>query len=102
MIGLVFNFFDLIKINSHAGWKEAISSNHVKLVVSPDSEPPGWQEVQDYELATFQSSNVDRCSILTSAENGLPVTSGVTKSKPRKKPEKGVKIKYIPKQKAAT
>ncbi|KAJ1391024.1 Zinc finger C2H2-type [Sesbania bispinosa] len=82
-------------------WKEAISSNHVKLVVSPDSEPPGSQRVQDSEPAACQSSNVDRCSNLANTENRLPATSGVAKSKPRMKPEKGIKIKYIPKQKAA-
>ncbi|KAJ1384998.1 Zinc finger C2H2-type [Sesbania bispinosa] len=74
---------------------------HVKLVVSSDSEPPGSQRVQDCELAACQSSNVDRCSNLANTENRLPATSGVAKSKPRMKPEKGIKIKYIPKQKAA-
>ncbi|RYQ94054.1 hypothetical protein Ahy_B09g100255 [Arachis hypogaea] len=29
-----------------SGWKEAISSNHVKLVVSPDSEPLECQEIR--------------------------------------------------------
>jgi hypothetical protein len=31
----------------------------------------------------------------------LPANTGVAKSKPRVKPEKGIKIKYIPKLKAA-
>ncbi|XP_061364481.1 uncharacterized protein LOC133307927 [Gastrolobium bilobum] len=89
-----------LRLSSHAAkaflaqrWKEAISSNHVKLVVSPDSELPGCQRVQECELATCQSSNADRRSILAN--------SGVAKSKPKLKPEKGIKIKYIPKQKAA-
>ncbi|KAE9589068.1 hypothetical protein Lalb_Chr21g0305131 [Lupinus albus] len=97
------------RISSHAAkaflaqrWKEAISSNHVKLVLSLDSEPPGRKEVQDYELATCRSSDADRCSSLASAENLLPATAGVTKSKHKMKSGKGIKMKYIPKQKAAT
>lgn len=74
----------------------------MKLVISPDSEPPGCQPVQDCELAACGYSNMDRCSILANAENRLPATSAVAKSKPRIKPEKGLKIKYIPKVKAAT
>ncbi|KAE9611314.1 hypothetical protein Lal_00011570 [Lupinus albus] len=97
------------RLSSHAAkaflaqrWKEAISSNHVKLVVSLDSEPPGCQDVQDYELGTCRSSDADRCSSLASAENPLPATAGVTKSIPRMKPGKGSKMKYIPKKKADT
>ncbi|RDY03653.1 hypothetical protein CR513_12745, partial [Mucuna pruriens] len=98
-------------LSSHAAkaflgqrWKEAISSNHVRLVVTPDFELLGGQQVQDCEFAACQSSNVERCSIRADAENRLPeeTSSGVAKSKPRTKPEKGMKIKYIPKQKAAT
>jgi len=56
------------------------------LVCTPDSEPQprGAQSVQDCDT-----------------ENRLPATSGVARSKPKTKPEKGMKIKYIPKQKAA-
>ncbi|KAK7279928.1 hypothetical protein RJT34_24989 [Clitoria ternatea] len=97
-----------LRLSSHAAkaflaqrWKEAISSNHVKLAVSPDFERPGCQGVQDCEPAAFPSSEVDRCSILANTENRLSATSGVTKSKPRTKSEKAIKIKYIPKQKAA-
>ncbi|ESW15434.1 hypothetical protein PHAVU_007G072400 [Phaseolus vulgaris] len=93
-----------LRLSSHAAksflaqrWKEAISSNHVKLVFTPDSEPRGEQPVQDCELAAaYLSSDADRCT-----ENRLPATSGVARSKPKTKPEKGMKIKYIPKQKAA-
>ncbi|XP_054786776.1 uncharacterized protein LOC129293016 [Prosopis cineraria] len=81
-------------------WKKAILSNHVKLVLSPDSEPPRCMEVQDCELAACQSSNIDKCCILASAEIRLPATS--FKSKIRMKPGNGVKIKYIPKQRTAT
>ncbi|XP_057734998.1 uncharacterized protein LOC130950499 [Arachis stenosperma] len=83
-------------------WKEAISSNHVKLVVSPDSEPRECQEVQDRELTASQFSNADRYGTVANAENQLHATSEVTKSKTKMKPKKGIKIKYIPKQKAAT
>jgi len=62
--------------NSYAGWKEAISSHHVELVISPDSESPRFKPVKD-------------CA------------TSVAKSKPRMKPEKGIKIKYIPRLKAA-
>ena len=99
---LVFNLFSLTRNNSHAGWKEAMSSNHVELVVSSDSEPPGCQEIRDFRIAECQSSEVNKCNILANAENRLPATSKVTKAKPRMKPEKGTKIKYIPKQKTAT
>ncbi|XP_004496548.1 uncharacterized protein [Cicer arietinum] len=84
-------------------WKEAISSHHVELVISPDSEPRGFQPVQDCEQASCQSSsNMERCSIVANTENWLPpASSRVAKSKPRAKPEKGIKIKYIPKLKVA-
>ncbi|RDX92733.1 hypothetical protein CR513_25092, partial [Mucuna pruriens] len=69
-------------------WKEAISSEHVKLVVSHDSEPSGCQEeIQDSKLTASQSSDVDRSNIAANADNRVP------KSKPRlKKSEKGTKI----------
>jgi hypothetical protein len=73
----------------------------VELVISPDSEPPGFQPFQDCELASCRSSNTERYSILANTENLLPANTGVAKSKPRVKPEKGIKIKYIPKLKAA-
>lgn len=57
-------------------WKEAISSHHVELVISPDSETHGFKPVKD-------------CA------------TSVAKSKPRMRPEKGIKIKYIPRLKAA-
>lgn len=74
----------------------------MKLVVTPDFEPCEVQQVQDCEVAACQTSNVDKYSIVANAPNRLPANSGVAKSKPKTKPEKGMKIKYIPKQKAAT
>ncbi|KAI9084214.1 hypothetical protein K1719_033885 [Acacia pycnantha] len=81
-------------------WKKAISSSHVKLVLSPDSAPPRCLEAQDCELAACQSSNIDKCCIFASAETRLSAIS--SKPKIRMKPERGVKIKYIPKQRTAT
>ncbi|KAL2967267.1 hypothetical protein AAZX31_16G165600 [Glycine max] len=84
-------------------WKEAISSEHVTLVICPDSEPPGCEEIQDLKTAACQSSDMDGCDIVANADKRLPATSKVAKSKPRlKKSEKGTKIKYIPKQKTNT
>ncbi|XP_058769810.1 uncharacterized protein LOC131643571 isoform X2 [Vicia villosa] len=98
-----------IHFSSHAAkaflakrWKEAISSPHVELVISPDSELPGLQPVMECEPAPCRSSNTERCSVLANTENWLPATSGVAKSKSRIKSEKGIKIKYIPKLKAAS
>ncbi|KAK7380329.1 hypothetical protein VNO78_32837 [Psophocarpus tetragonolobus] len=84
-------------------WKEAISSDHVTLVVCPDPELSGCEEIQDIEIAACQSSDVDSCNIVANADNRLPATFRVAKSKPRlKKFEKGTMIKYIPKQKTNT
>ncbi|KAK7391354.1 hypothetical protein VNO78_19769 [Psophocarpus tetragonolobus] len=86
-----------LRLSSHAAkaflaqrWKEAISSNHVKLVVTADRE-----------LAARQPSNADIC-VLANRENRLSATLGIAKSKPKTKAEKGMKIKYIPKQNAPT
>ncbi|KAE9617378.1 hypothetical protein Lal_00034844 [Lupinus albus] len=96
-----------LRLSSHAAraflsqrWKEAISSDHVKLVLYPNSEPPGCQETQDSEVATGQYSDVDKSNIHANAQSRLPATVGVTK--PKTKPEKGTKAKYIPKQKTTT
>lgn len=91
-------------------WKEAITADHVKLVLSPDSEPPRCPEMEnDSELVASQSSNLHKRSVLGSAENRLvnagAFDSSITRSvkeKYRAKPEKGVKKKYIPKQSNAT
>ncbi|XP_019449666.1 PREDICTED: uncharacterized protein LOC109352234 isoform X3 [Lupinus angustifolius] len=97
------------RLSSHAAraflsqrWKEAISSDHVKLVIYPNSEPPGCKKTQDSEVTTGQHSDVDKSNIHASAQNQLPATTGVTKIKPKTKPEKGTKAKYIPKQKTTT
>ncbi|CAK8573482.1 unnamed protein product [Lathyrus sativus] len=90
-----------VQFSSHAAkaflakrWKEAISLPHMELVISPDSDLTGLQAVMECQPAPCRSSNKDRCSVLA--------TSGVAKSKSRIKSEKGIKIKYIPKLKAAS
>lgn len=91
-----------------AGWKEAITGDHVQLVLFQDSEPPRCPD-SDCEVAVTHSLRFKR-SILGNAENRLVNVEAIespiavaTKVKYRsKKPEKGVKIKYIPKQNTVT
>ncbi|XP_061999928.1 uncharacterized protein LOC133717261 isoform X1 [Rosa rugosa] len=89
-------------------WKEAIAGDHVELVLFQGSEPPRCPD-SDNEVAAIHSLRFRR-SILGNAENRLvnvealesPI-AGAGKVKYRsKKPEKGVKIKYIPKQNTVT
>ncbi|KAK6936825.1 hypothetical protein RJ641_033855 [Dillenia turbinata] len=75
-------------------WKEATTADHVKLVLTPDCESPGC---------------LQKGSVLVNAENRLAnlgnqdqLAAGTTKTKYRTKPEKGVKLKYIPKQRTVT
>ncbi|KAG6754524.1 hypothetical protein POTOM_042565 [Populus tomentosa] len=75
-------------------WKEAIAAEHVKLALSPD-----------YQIATNHSSDTSKHNDLSSAENQLvnveaqePSTSGAGRAKYKTKPDNGVKLKYIPKQ----
>ncbi|KAK3037182.1 hypothetical protein RJ639_030075 [Escallonia herrerae] len=85
-------------------WKEAISGDHVKLVLSPEPEPPGTPDAQnECRLAASASNFDDRC-ILGNAENRLASlgdldssTTKKDKAKPRRKAEKDSKIKYVPK-----
>ena len=80
----------------------------MKLVLSTNPEPSGSREILEFEQATGHSSNVEGHNILASTENRLvntgleSATSGAAKSRLRTKPEKGIKTKYIPKQKTAT
>ncbi|KAI8007409.1 hypothetical protein LOK49_LG07G00376 [Camellia lanceoleosa] len=90
-------------------WKEAIAADHVKLVLAPESEPPGCPDTEnDYQVVIPSSDDHGR-HVLGNAENLLDstvalesMTTGTVKAKFRTKPEKGVKIKYIPKQKRLT
>ncbi|XP_042491552.1 uncharacterized protein LOC122071282 isoform X2 [Macadamia integrifolia] len=90
-------------------WKEAIASDHVKLVLCLENEPSGCLENHDDALppAQFVSNGCER-SILGNAENRLvgvglePSTTGAAKTKFKGKPEKGYRLKYIPKQRNCT
>ncbi|XP_020216071.1 uncharacterized protein LOC109799844 [Cajanus cajan] len=81
-------------------WDEAIASEDVTVLVCSDTESSGecqGRETQDLKIESCQSSDAERCNIVANADNRTP---RVTKSKPRlKKSEKGIKTKYIPKQK---
>ncbi|XP_021765091.1 uncharacterized protein LOC110729635 [Chenopodium quinoa] len=84
-------------------WKEAIASNHVKLVLLPEARPPEGPDVQNENKG---SSRLEHRRILHSAENRLENYTNLehsvaVKSKTRAKAEKGSKVKYIPKQKSA-
>ncbi|KAF5743522.1 hypothetical protein HS088_TW08G00106 [Tripterygium wilfordii] len=87
-------------------WKEAIAADHVKLILHPDFGPSGCTEVQNYcEVAVSESSDINGHSVLGNVENGLnnggaidSSGAGPTKVKSRTKPEKSVKVKYIPKR----
>ncbi|GAB2294022.1 hypothetical protein Dimus_028238 [Dionaea muscipula] len=73
-------------------WKEAMASDHVKLVLLPDAEPPGFPESED-DSEVSPSSVLNQCSI-----NLVNVENGTINSKLGAKPEKGSKVRYIPKQ----
>ncbi|KAJ4952211.1 hypothetical protein NE237_029043 [Protea cynaroides] len=91
-------------------WKDAISTDHVKLVLCSENEPPGCLDNHDDVLASSQFPS-DSCkrSILGNAENWLvgvgtldPCTTGAAKSKFGGKPDKGCRLKYIPKKRDCT
>ncbi|WJX71497.1 hypothetical protein P8452_55485 [Trifolium repens] len=85
-------------------WEEAISSHHVKLVISLDSEPPGSQEIQDLKVAAAcGSSDGDDGSsnIPAKTVNKLFSTTKASKSKRRGKSKKGTNYKYNPTEKIA-
>ncbi|CAK7337318.1 unnamed protein product [Dovyalis caffra] len=75
-------------------WKEAIAAEHVKLALSPE-----------YQVAANRSSDIRKQDVIGCAENQLvdveaqeSSTTGAGKPKFKTKPDKGVKLKYIPKQ----
>ncbi|GMI99627.1 hypothetical protein like AT4G25610 [Hibiscus trionum] len=88
-----------LQFNSHAAeailaqrWKEAIAGEHVTLVLSPNLDPPGCSEIEN------DSSE----KLIVTARAFEASTTGPAQGKFRRKPEKGAKIKYIPKQRSAT
>ncbi|KAA8533709.1 hypothetical protein F0562_031226 [Nyssa sinensis] len=54
---LIHYLMTLIGYKSHVGWKEALAGDHVKLVLPPESEPPGCPSVYDDCQVTASSSN---------------------------------------------
>ncbi|GAB4826345.1 hypothetical protein Ancab_009211 [Ancistrocladus abbreviatus] len=86
-----------LRFSSHAAeaflaqrWKQAMASDHVKLVLFPDAEPGGSPEIQD-DLEKVAAS-----SELNHAENDPAGSFPKYKSKTRS--EKGSKVRYLPKQ----
>lgn len=81
---------------SHAGWKEAIVADHVKLVLSSelDNPPPGTKDCTEVP-------DSDGRIILGNAENRMmngQLHSGITNPEFKTKPENGFRKRYIPKQ----
>ena len=87
-----------------AGWKEATAGDHVKLVLTPVAEPPPGQ--RDFE-DNHQASESGDPTVVSSPNSRLVKVAEIdsaihtdVKPKFRTKPEKNIKTKYIPKQKA--
>ncbi|XP_065869489.1 uncharacterized protein [Euphorbia lathyris] len=91
-------------------WKEAIATEHVRLVLSPDVKTSECDGIQnDNTVVLSHSSDIRKGVLIGNAENQLvdavvleSSTVGAGKTKFRTKPEKGVKLKYIPKQRTIT
>ncbi|KAF9613947.1 hypothetical protein IFM89_013482 [Coptis chinensis] len=86
-------------------WKEAVAAEHVRLVLSPECEPPKCPDKPD---DTVVDSPLNP-NILCSSENRLisvhpleHATDGATKIKRKVKPRKGGRLKYMPKEKNHT
>ncbi|EOY23235.1 C2H2-like zinc finger protein, putative [Theobroma cacao] len=87
-----------LQFDSHAAkvflagrWKEAFAGEHLTLVLSPNLELPGCSVV---EIDSSEKWMVRAGPFEAS-------TGGAAKGKFRTKPEKGAKIRYIPKQRSA-
>ena len=95
----------------YTGWKEAMAADHVKLVLSPETDTLDGHESLEGNQPGFrpQSTGCSARSILGSAENrmtgvGLIEPASACASKPKFKPniEKSYRLKYIPKQRSDT
>ncbi|CAN1264683.1 hypothetical protein LINPERPRIM_LOCUS12021, partial [Linum perenne] len=79
-----------ITIDVNAGWKQALATEHVKLVLAPILEP---------SKAGHQNGKSSGAHTKPSEGTSVDVSgSGVKANKFRGRPDKGVKLKYIPKQ----
>ncbi|KAF3673433.1 hypothetical protein FXO38_05603 [Capsicum annuum] len=87
-------------------WKEAISGDHVTLVLSNDTEASGHPDAQSGCSEAAPASDDQEHDILVKGDNqrantGVPNLSsnGNSKVKFRQKPDKSIKTRYIPKKK---
>lgn len=80
-----------------AGWKEAITADHVKLNLPSESESSGCFETQN-----DTEPNVLGNAISINLEPHKLSANEAGKTKFRTKFEKGAKIKYIPKLRTTT
>ncbi|KAM3233878.1 putative protein isoform X1 [Capsicum annuum] len=87
-------------------WREAIAGDHVTLVISPDTELSGRPDVPNTSSKTVPASDSGEQCVVSRADNQLAKdgvlnssSSRNNKDKFRPKPTKGIKTKYIPKQK---
>ncbi|KAG1361328.1 hypothetical protein COCNU_09G007910 [Cocos nucifera] len=93
-------------LSYYAGWNEAVASDHVQLVLPPETEAS--DRFNNPELnctgAPMRSSDSFGWRMLGSAEKRMTgvgsteLQSGASKPKFRLKPEKICKLKYVPKQ----
>uniref|UniRef100_A0A1D1XV75 Putative 12-oxophytodienoate reductase 3 n=1 Tax=Anthurium amnicola TaxID=1678845 RepID=A0A1D1XV75_9ARAE len=90
-------------------WKEAISADHVRLVLSPETETRSMDDddvcEESQKEVKMQSIDFSCCSILGSMENRIAGMGSIEPSstifytpKFRSKTENGYRLKYIPKQ----
>ncbi|KAK1290912.1 hypothetical protein QJS10_CPB18g01595 [Acorus calamus] len=85
-------------------WKEAMESDHVKLVISPECEPTECLELHE-RPCTNKSQPLDSRgrTVLGSTENWMTGSLELsTKPKFRTKTDKGGTLKYVPKQRNNT
>lgn len=87
-------------------WKEAISGDHVTLVLSNDTEVYGHPDAQNSSSEAAPTSDDQEHGVLVKADNQQTNTGvsnlssrGNSKLKFRQKPDKSIKTRYIPKQK---
>ncbi|KAJ8771496.1 hypothetical protein K2173_026673 [Erythroxylum novogranatense] len=89
-------------------WNEAITAEHVTLVLTPNFEPPRCQEVQNgCLLADSQFSDTQNANPSGNDPNrfiNIPAhdRTGAVNRQSRIKFERGVKLKYIPKHRNST
>ncbi|GAB4858280.1 hypothetical protein Ancab_009753 [Ancistrocladus abbreviatus] len=91
-----------LKISSHAAaaaflaqrWKEAMASDHVKLVLFPDIEHQVSPEIKDDGVEAAAPSELNH--------GGDGPVGSSNKSKSRASYDKGSKVRYIPKQRCQT